>query len=657
MDFKKDYYKILEVPEDAPTGDIKTSYRRLANKYHPDRNPGKPKFEEITKELNEAKEVLLDDNQRFIYDQYRKSEREEANRLKKEAQETNKKRFDSNETIYDPLGHKKQYVKKKTIITEIRVYVTGIIRIKYYAPQDTERMDHHLKEFYYSIHPTEFAAEINEKDIYRSDVPPASFGDVFNKNEHFPLGGNQPIKTRIVGEHADAYHELKIENLVIPEPDIELVTKHETTSFGTVRGKFYGYVKHLQYHDEYEEVEECFGPTGRKDYKTENGAEFSREEYYQANCTTYWSNWVPRYTSVNSSPKVRTFSSAYRKPVISQDGCVPSTISSIILVIYLLFLLFTIPYLLPGLIFIGLMLLFSWLGRGSSRGRGLASGFVGLFYLLFIVAFLWNLFTQKRTYHPSPLVTETTREKENPTVVPVTNPDNGEPDSLISHFRQWQDYDDSVYSGRYTVRASDVHSAGAFKNSLAVYSNSPQNYDRIIHDIKDHDTIAVTGLYNLFDSIANARPLTQTRFAEMIVSFAQDIPYSLVLENGCDPSLYNDAYIREYLSTSDALCEPNQRFGINSPVEFLAGLKGDCDTRTLLVYLVLSHYHYDVALLSSEQYNHSLIGINLPYSGVTFGYNGQKYVLWETTAAGMRPGVISPKVSDMNYWRISLKSK
>jgi hypothetical protein len=89
----------------------------------------------------------------------------------------------------------------------------------------------------------------------------------------------------------------------------------------------------------------------------------------------------------------------------------------------------------------------------------------------------------------------------------------------------------------------------------------------------------------------------------------------------------------------------------------MANLKGDCDTRTLFLYTILSHYGYDVALLSSEYYNHSLIGINLPYDGISYLYKSQRYVLWETTAANIRPGSLPNEISNINYWRISLKSK
>ena len=67
---KRDYYKVLDVARNATEADIKKAYRRLAMKYHPDRNPGDHEAEENFKEAKEAYEVLSDSQKRAVYDQY-----------------------------------------------------------------------------------------------------------------------------------------------------------------------------------------------------------------------------------------------------------------------------------------------------------------------------------------------------------------------------------------------------------------------------------------------------------------------------------------------------------------------------------------------------------------------------------------------------------
>ena len=67
---KKDYYEALGVARSADADEIRKAYRRLARKHHPDLNPGDKAAEERFKKVQEAYDVLSDENKRKIYDQY-----------------------------------------------------------------------------------------------------------------------------------------------------------------------------------------------------------------------------------------------------------------------------------------------------------------------------------------------------------------------------------------------------------------------------------------------------------------------------------------------------------------------------------------------------------------------------------------------------------
>eukprot|EP01084_Bolivina_argentea_P016518 30899_1 len=65
-----DYYKILDIGRSASARDIKKAFRRLANKYHPDKNPGNKEAHDKFIEINRAYEVLQNDDKRRVYNQY-----------------------------------------------------------------------------------------------------------------------------------------------------------------------------------------------------------------------------------------------------------------------------------------------------------------------------------------------------------------------------------------------------------------------------------------------------------------------------------------------------------------------------------------------------------------------------------------------------------
>jgi len=67
---RRDFYQILGVNRDASTSQIKKAYRKLAVKFHPDKNPDDPEAVEKFHDINDAYEILQDDEKREIYDRH-----------------------------------------------------------------------------------------------------------------------------------------------------------------------------------------------------------------------------------------------------------------------------------------------------------------------------------------------------------------------------------------------------------------------------------------------------------------------------------------------------------------------------------------------------------------------------------------------------------
>ena len=88
----------------------------------------------------------------------------------------------------------------------------------------------------------------------------------------------------------------------------------------------------------------------------------------------------------------------------------------------------------------------------------------------------------------------------------------------------------------------------------------------------------------------------------------------------------------------------------------MTNLKGDCDTRTLLLYTILSHYNYDVAV-SSEFYGHSILGINLPIMDYHIQPKTVEIHFMGNYSVGSKPGIISNDISNTNYLENISKSK
>lgn len=234
--------------------------------------------------------------------------------------------------------------------------------------------------------------------------------------------------------------------------------------------------------------------------------------------------------------------------------------------------------------------------------------------------------------------------------------ENGDTLSVYSSHRKWRDNYGNPYQGNLTVRERDFLQ---LYNYIDRYKpgNNPNFWGGLYDHIARTDGPKLDLVIRLFEDLQQRGKLNQMEFADMLISCVQDIPYSFVFQGEClPPDNYEDA-IRLLLEECPECCIGNKTFGIQNPVSFLQNLKGDCDTRTVLIYTLLKHFGYDVAILNSDFYRHSVIGINLPGNGLFKTYRGKRYLVWETTAKYYPVGELPVNFGDITHWDVILTSK
>jgi len=170
-------------------------------------------------------------------------------------------------------------------------------------------------------------------------------------------------------------------------------------------------------------------------------------------------------------------------------------------------------------------------------------------------------------------------------------------------------------------------------------------WGEVYQELRDQSQGVVDFLTDSLSQVGSEKLLTEIEIASMVVSFVQDIPYSYVIAEDCSE--------RE---TEGKPCLGNIPLGIISPYEFIHTQFGDCDTRAVLIYVILEQMGYDPMIVVSDEYAHAMLALNIPAQGDYIRYAGKKYYFWETTATGWGIGMLPPDTHNTNYWKMALVS-
>jgi energy-coupling factor transporter transmembrane protein EcfT len=338
-------------------------------------------------------------------------------------------------------------------------------------------------------------------------------------------------------------------------------------------------------------------------------------------------------------------------------GCLFNLIGIIIalfIIIMVLFLFIKIwKAALILLLIFGLIWVFSYFG--SNIFKALKYLFFGIIILLLISVLFAALSTN--THKPRPDIddTEFIVEDDN---IPVwkTSEEIIESDTLkkdtlevtdkISfQTLEWKDYNNNYHSFKYKISKRAYNNA---KNNRAGFVSYKNDWGQIYYNLYSNDYNDLKSFINKYDTLKSS--LSRKEFAELIVSSIQYQPYVWILDVSCN----NENYKYKINQSGCSCLGYISRYAVQSPYEYITNQKGDCDTRSLILYTILKHYKYDVVLLTSDYYEHAIIGINIPSYGKCKTYRGKKYYVWETTAKDMRIGQLNASVSNMNLWKVTL---
>lgn len=152
-----------------------------------------------------------------------------------------------------------------------------------------------------------------------------------------------------------------------------------------------------------------------------------------------------------------------------------------------------------------------------------------------------------------------------------------------------------------------------------------QYWTGVYNKLYSHDYGVFQRVGELFKEIASEENLSHIDTVNLVTSMVQNIQYEV-------PKLTS--------------------FEVLSPTLCINYRYGDCDTKTLLLLVVLRSIGVDCVHLHSNEYSHAMIGINIPSTGEYIEHGGMKYYFLETTSAGWYLGVLPPDVNNKTYWDV-----
>jgi hypothetical protein len=307
-----------------------------------------------------------------------------------------------------------------------------------------------------------------------------------------------------------------------------------------------------------------------------------------------------------------------------------------------------------GALLLGSLLLY---GIGKFLWKnGIFKSVMNIILLLFLAYFLYSII-YRDGIKGTPVKTRT----GNVTIDPPKRDDGNQqegPDYTTSKQIDWYDFINRFYSARYKTSQTAFDNSVADQNELSnniSASRAGQFFAQYYEGLYRIDKDKIQQVASIFRDSARMKNMNQLEVAEMVITFIQEIPYYLIHDGNCQMAIANgNTFIRDY-HLQKKPCLPNIKGGVQSPYEFLHNLKGDCDTRSLLGFAILTELKIPSSIWISEVYGHSILGVGLPVGhGIYKTIEGIKHYGVELTAKGFRLGMVAPENARPFNWDISI---
>jgi C1A family cysteine protease len=218
---------------------------------------------------------------------------------------------------------------------------------------------------------------------------------------------------------------------------------------------------------------------------------------------------------------------------------------------------------------------------------------------------------------------------------------------------EWQNpYSRQPEKLEFSIKNSDY--LNSIENRNTTLALGPRH---VYTSLSQNDKKALESFILAIKENCRKKNLDYLQSLEYVIGAIQSIPYTLVTngnKNRCPCTLNFVSYLDDCSAKPDAngCCNDIEPFAVFSPIEFVVQKTGDCDTRTLFAFTVLTALNYDVTILNSNAEGHSILGVNsskpLGNGDYILGNNRKKYYVWELTVVRL-PGIYDYD-SQRNTW-------